>query len=68
MIALHVAQLCNKVAVFLVDSAFIGFPPGKFKQCSLAVVTTGKTAMVNERVQIRAPWLLRGYGEGCHGY
>ena len=49
MIALHVAQLCNKVAVFLVDSAFIGFPPGKFKQWSLAVVTTGKCAMVTEK-------------------
>ena len=31
------------------------------------MVTTGKSAMVTERVQIRAPWLLRGHGEGCHG-
>ena len=52
----------------LIDSAFIGFLPGKLKQRSLAVVTTGKSAMVTERVQIRAPWLLRGNGEGCHGY
>ena len=48
----------------LIDSAFIGFPTVKFKQWSLA----GKSAMVIERVQIRAPWLLRGRGEGCHGY
>ena len=38
-----------------IDSAFIGFPPGKFKQLSLVVVTTGKSAMVTESVQIRAP-------------
>ena len=24
--------------------------------------------MVTERAQIRAPWLLRGYREGHHGY
>ena len=24
--------------------------------------------MVTERVQIRTPWLLRGYGAGCQGY
>ena len=51
----------------LIDSAFIGFPPEKLKQWSLGVVTTGKSAMFTERVQIRAPWLLRGHGEGCHG-
>ena len=33
-----------------------------------AEMAQGRAPFVTEKVEIRAPWLLRGHGEGYHGY